>query len=111
MSITKPTARTLISNDLKEAERALDEALLRQAELFATMITVRRETDSAPATGHEALLRLVKSQQTTLAAGGELARVHGSMLKIQRDVLGYEQCPKGQPMAEKSLESLESIAA
>ena len=98
MSMTKPVAQMRISGDLRDAENALDEALLQQAKLLSTMITVRRETGSGPAVGHDALLRLVKSQQTILAAGGDLARVHGSLLKLQQDVLGYEECPEAGPM-------------
>lgn len=99
MSMTKSVAQMRITSDLREAEKALDEALLRQSTLLSTMISARRETGVGPALGHDALLRLVKSQQTILTAGGDLARVHGSLLKIQQDVLGYEECPpEGQPM-------------
>ena len=98
MSMSKPIAQIRISSDIRQAEHALDEALLRQSELLATLVKARRETGSDPAMGHEALLRLVKSQQTLLSAGGEMARVHGSLLKIQQDELGYEECPPGGPM-------------
>ncbi|MFB0611004.1 hypothetical protein [Aurantiacibacter poecillastricola] len=99
MPMTKPVAQMRIAADLKNAEYALDEALLRQTELFATMIMARRETGSAPALGQGALMRLVKSQQTMLSAGGELARVHGNMQRIQQEELGYEDCPPGEEMA------------
>ncbi|MCB2067941.1 MAG: hypothetical protein KDE15_15025 [Erythrobacter sp.] len=98
MSMTKPVAQMRITNDLREAEAAIDNALLQQAKLLSTMVLARRETGSSPTMGHEAMLRLVKSQQTILTASGELARVHGSLLKIQSDVLGYEDCPsEGAP--------------
>jgi hypothetical protein len=98
MNMSKPVAQMRITNDLRDAEAALDNALLQQSKLLATMINARRETGSAPAMGHEAMLRLVKAQQTILSAGGELARVHGNLQKIQGDVLGYEGCPPGGPM-------------
>jgi len=105
MTMSKPVAQMRIANNLRNVEDAIDEALIRQSELLATMIKARRETGSDPALGHEALLRLVKSQQTVLSAGGELARVHGAMLKIQHDVLGYEDCPdKVQPMGASGAE-------
>lgn len=96
--MSKPIAQMRISTDVRRAEYALDEALLRQSELLATLINARRETGANPALGQEALLRLVKSQQTVLSAGGEMARVHGSLLKVQQDELGYEECPPGGPM-------------
>lgn len=98
--MSKPVAQMRIASDLKNAEYALDEALLRQTELLATMIRARRETGSAPALGQGALMRLIKSQQTVLSAGGELARVHGNMLQIQHQELGYEDCPPGKQMAQ-----------
>ncbi|MWV28426.1 hypothetical protein [Aurantiacibacter rhizosphaerae] len=110
MSMSKPIAQMRISTDIKQAEYAVDEALLRQGALMATLITTRRETGSGPAMGHDALLRLVKSQQDLLSAGGELARVHGSLLKIQQDVLGYEECPEGGPMELNAGEPVQAVA-
>lgn len=102
--MSKPIAQMRITNDLRDAEAALDNALLQQSQLLSTMIRARRETGSEPALGHEAMLRLVRAQQTILSAGGELARVHGSLQKIQGDVLGYEGCPPGGPMEMGELE-------
>lgn len=99
MTMTKPVAQKRISGDLHEAEHALDEALLMHSKLLSTLVTARRATGSGPAMGQEAMLRLVKSQQSLLAACGDLARVHGSLLKIQGDVLGYEECPDDELMA------------
>jgi len=97
MSMTVPVAQLRIARSISEAEKALDEALLRQSSLFTTMVEARRETGSAPFTGHEALLRLAKSQQALLEAGGNLARVHGSLLEVQKEKCGLDECPPNEP--------------
>lgn len=98
MPMSNDVARLRISRELREAELAVDEALLRQSALLSTLIRARQDTGAAPFTGHEAMLRISKSQLTLLSAGSELARVHSSLAKIQRDVLGYEGCPPGSPL-------------
>ena len=97
MSMTVPVAQLRIARDISEAEKALDEALIRQSSLFTTMVSARRETGSDPFVGHEALLRLAKSQQSLLEAGGNLARVHGSLLEVQKEVCGVDECPDNEP--------------
>lgn len=87
-------AHLRIARDLHQAEAALDEALVRQAKLLQTMIGARRETGVAPFLGQEALMRLVKSQQAMLDAGGELARVHGRLSTIAAETCGgNDACP------------------
>lgn len=98
MSMTVPVAQMRIARDISEAEKALDEALIRHSSLFTTMVSARLETGAAPFTGHEALLRLAKSQQALLEAGGNLARVHGSLLELQREVCGVDECPEDGPI-------------
>jgi len=93
MTMTVPIAQMRIARDINEAEKALDEALIRQSSLFTTMVSARLETGSEPFVGHEALLRLAKSQQALLEAGGNLARVHGSLLEVQKEVCGADACP------------------
>ena len=102
MSMTVPVAQLRIARDISEAERALDEALIRHSSLFTTMVAARRETGSAPFTGHEALLRLTKSQQALLEAGGNLARVHGSLLDVQREMGAGDECPPNEPREDDS---------
>lgn len=98
MTMTLPVAEMRITKELQEAEAALDEALLRQSSLLAALIVSRRETGSAPFLGHEALLRIAKVQQSLLAAGSDLARVHGGLSKIGGEVLGILPCPPNEPM-------------
>jgi hypothetical protein len=97
MSMTVPVAQLRIARDINEAEKALDEALIRSSSLFTMMVAARQETGSEPFVGHEALLRLAKSQQALLEAGGNLARVHGSLLDVQREVCGMDECPPSEP--------------
>jgi hypothetical protein len=97
MTMTVPVAQLRIARDIGEAEKALDEALLRQSSLFTTMVAARRETGAGAFLGHEALLRLAKSQQALLEAGGNLARVHGSLLEVQKEVCGVDDCPPNEP--------------
>lgn len=93
MAMTKTVAQVRLDRKLREAEGALDDALLRQCELLSEMILCRRGTGVGPSEGHVALLRLCKSQQALLGAGGELARVHEGLRQIQEQVLGIERCP------------------
>lgn len=87
-------AQLRITRDLHQAEAALDEALVRQAQLLQTMVGARRETGVAPFLGQDALMRLLRSQQGLIDAGGELARVHGRLSTIGVETNGgNDACP------------------
>lgn len=86
MAMTKSIAQLRITRELSEAEIALNVALLKQSQLFSTLLAARTETGVSPILGQDALLRLAKSQQTLLSAGSDLARVHGRMLEIGKDM-------------------------
>jgi hypothetical protein len=105
MSMTVPVAQLRIVRDINEAERALDEALIKHSSLFTTMVSARRETGSDPFVGHEALLRLAKSQQALLEAGGNLARVHGSLLEVQKELCGADESPPNEPIETGRLDA------
>jgi hypothetical protein len=92
-AMTGHVAQQRITRDLKDAEAALDEALLRQARLLSTMVHARQETGVAPFLGQDAMMRLVRSQQAMLNAGGELARVHGRLSDIAVEMVGADPCP------------------
>lgn len=98
MSMSISVAQLRIARDLTEAEQALNDALIKQSSLFLSMLTARKETQSAAFLGHEALLRISKSQQSLLAAGGDLARAHNRMLNVQSEVMGIDDCPPDLPM-------------
>lgn len=101
MGMTAHVAQARIARELIEAEQALDEALLRQSRLFTSMVTARRDLGMPGTYGQDALLRLAKSQQALLSAGGDLARVHGRMRDIGEEVTGdlAQDCPDGQRTA------------
>jgi len=95
-AMTTSVAKQRITRDLRDAEHALDEALLRQSQLLSTMVHARRETGVAPYMGQDALMRLVRSQAAMLNAGGELARVHGRLNDISV-ITGEGNDPKPTP--------------
>jgi hypothetical protein len=86
MAMTKTIAQLRITRELSEAETALNTALLKQSQLFATMLSARAEVGVSPNLGHDALLRLAKAQQTLLTASSDLARVHGRLLEIGQNM-------------------------
>lgn len=97
MTMTTTVAQLRITRELADAEASLNEALLKQSQLFATMIAARQATGVSSALGQDVLLRLTKAQQTMLSAGGDLARVHGRMIEIGRDmnlITAQDECPK-----------------
>jgi hypothetical protein len=97
MGMTVNAAQARIARELIEAEQAVDEALIKQSQLFTSLVTARRDLGMASTYGQEALLRLAKSQQSLLAAGGDLARVHGRMRTISSEITGElaSDCPSG----------------
>jgi hypothetical protein len=93
MTMTVPVAQLRIARDIRQAEEALNEALLRHSSIFSTVVSARLESDVGAFAAHEALLRLAKSQQSLLDAGGNLARAHGSLLDVQREMGIGDDCP------------------
>lgn len=105
-------AQLRIARDLHQAEAAMDEVLVRQAKLFATMVGARRETGVSPFLGQDALMRLVKIQQAVLDAGGELARVHGRLTAISVETCGgNDRCPPAALLAGDEASDAELLAA
>jgi hypothetical protein len=110
MPISVAQQRT--ARDLHLAEAALDEALVRQARLLETMVGARRGTGVAPFLGQDALMRLVKSQQAMLDAGGELARVHGRLSGIAAETCGgNDACPPAAIIAGDDRTAMDEPAA
>lgn len=114
---TKPempleVAQLRIARDLHQAEAALDEALVRQAQLLQTMVGARRETGVSPFLGQDALMRLLKSQQAMLDAGGELARVHGRLSTIALEKCGgNDACPPAALLEDAGIADAGTAAA
>jgi hypothetical protein len=100
MTMTVPVAQLRIARDIRHAEEALNEALLRHSSIFSTVVSARLESDVGAFAAHEALLRLAKSQQSLLDAGGNLARAHGSLLDVQREMGIGDDCPPEEPRGQ-----------
>lgn len=101
MPMNKTVAQLRITRELFDAEAAINEALLRQSNLFSTMVQARQDTAVAATLGQDALMRLVKSQQTLLSAGNELARVHGRLRDIGESfelIRAGDDCPEREPL-------------
>lgn len=118
MSMNRTVAKVRITRELQEAEARLEEALLSQSSLFSTLITARRDTGGNPFLGQDILLRLVRSQQSLLGAGNDLARVHCKLLDLDNGgsaqgsdgetVQRIEPCP---PPAGLQIDRVRSNAA
>ena len=94
MTMNTDIARVRIAREMGAAEEALNLALIKQAQLFSSLVTARQDTDAKPFEGQDALMRLTRSQQSLLSAGGDLARVHGKLLEIDREMGGSgSECP------------------
>jgi hypothetical protein len=93
MTINIEIASNRIARDVRAAEDALTEALIRQSSLFTTLVRVRRDAGVEAFTGQDALLRLAHSQQALLNSGSDLARVHGKL----RDIAMWKFRRRSQP--------------
>ena len=111
-TMTTDVAQLRVTRDLHKAEAALDEALLSQAQLLMTMVGARRDADFSPFIGQDALTRLLKSQQSMVDAGGELARVHGRLSAIAAETNGgADRCPtRAELAAEAGLETEQTMS-
>ena len=99
--MNKTVAQLRITRELFDAEAALNEALLRQSNLFSSLLIARRDTGVSAALGQETLMRLAKAQQTLLTAGGDLARVHSQLRGIGESfdlVRAGDDCPEREPL-------------
>ncbi len=104
MTMTVEVARLRIARELLETEEAMDQALLKSTTLMTTLLASRVATGVARHVGYEALLKLNKSQQAMLTADGGIARVHGTLSTVQREVAGIDDCPENVPMVGLQLE-------
>lgn len=100
-----------VTSDLLETEVALNEALRKQSQLLASMLAARQHFGE-PFLGHEAVMRLLKSQESLVAAGGDLARVHHALLKIAREKGAViHDCPANQPMRRAAQELSDDVSS
>lgn len=94
MSMSVPVASMRIANELKEAEVALDRALLTQSRLLSEMLSARLAVNGEAFIGQAEVMRLLKAQQSVTASTNDLARVHGGLLQIGREKSYIDECPK-----------------
>jgi hypothetical protein len=85
--LTLPAAGQRIQREVQEAEAALNEALAKAAALTASCALARNLPGVGANTGHSALLHLAALSQHLTKGAGELARVHGDLRAINRDLV------------------------
>lgn len=104
MPTISPDAPARVASDLIEAEVALNDAVRRQSQLLCSMLAARQHFGE-PLLGQEAVMRLLKSQESLVSAGGDLARVHHTLLRIGREKGAViHDCPENQPMRRAAQE-------
>lgn len=110
MPKTSPNVSARVTSDLVMAEAALNAALRTQSQLFSSMLAARQHFGE-PFLGQEAVMRLLKSQESLIAAGGDLARVHHMLLKIAREMGAViHDCPENEPMRRAAQELPDDVA-
>lgn len=75
---------------MREAEAVTDESLIACAKLKQAMIAARQNPAFGVGSGHEAVLRLNRAEQSLAAAYGDLLRVHGGLNDIARETAGVD---------------------
>lgn len=98
MTMSPEVATLRITNVLRDAETAIDQALLSQSRLLTEMIAARLGTGETSILGQAEVMRLIKAQQSLTASATDLARVHGGLLEIAREKAIFEDCPEDGPM-------------
>lgn len=89
LSLASATAR--IARQLSEVEQATDQAILKSAELMASLVRARAETGVVVHTGQWALIRLVKAQQALVEGSNNIFRVHDEMSGIGREMGVFDE--------------------
>lgn len=85
MALTLAPAMARISRQLRDAEHATDQAILKSVELMASLVRARAESGVVVHTGQRALIRLVKAQQSLVEGSSDIFRVHDEMAGIGRE--------------------------
>lgn len=96
MALDMHSATARISRQLRETEQAADTAMLKSAELMATLIRARVESEVVVHTGQSALIRLVKAQQLFVDGSSQVFRVHDEMSKIGQEMGLFDE-PNSTP--------------
>ena len=104
MGMNNDIATARIIRDLVNSETEIDNALASSASLLATMVQARIETNAPIATGHIAIMRLVRSLNSMSDARGDMVRVHAELLKVGQERGAFSLDPNGCPNGSASHE-------
>ena len=107
MAMNSQVAATRIQRELDTSEHEIDRALVSNAALLSTMAQARIDTDAPMATGHIAIMRLVRSLNSLSDARTQIIRVHADLLKVGQERGDLSLDPAGCPK-NAQLEKYES---
>lgn len=95
MTTDTQAAAKVIAAKLAASENQIDKALASSAELLASLAQSRLEADAEFATGHVAMLRLIKSLTALSTARGDMIRAHAELRKVaeERGEYWVTPCP------------------
>lgn len=110
MSLDLNTATARIARQLRDAEQATDQAIIKSAELMATLVKARADSGVVVHTGQRALIRLVRAQQALVDGSSGIFRVHDEMAGIGK-TLGIFDEPNSTPPSKLVAADLDSRAA
>jgi hypothetical protein len=84
-----------LRHDVPVAEISIDDALIAVSTLVSSMVAARRHVNVPAIRSQAAISRLVKVQQSLVAASGDVLRVHGELTEIGREHAGLDvhECP------------------
>lgn len=110
MSLTNQMAVKAIANKLATSENQIDQALASSAELLASLAQTRVEMDAEFATGHVAMLRLVKSLNALSEARGDMVRAHAELRKVAEERGEYWVTPCPPPATSQANGEIRLVA-
>lgn len=97
MAMNTQVAATRIVRELNTSESEIDRALSSSAALLATLAQARLDTDAPVATGHTAIMRLIRSLNSLSDARTDMIRVHADLLKVGQERADFSLDPDGCP--------------
>ncbi len=97
MTLTPSVAFARISRQLHETEKKTDAALLATAELMSSLVQARAVADVTPHTGQQALIRLVRAQQSIIEGSNDIFRVHDVMAGIGKEMGLFDESTPTDP--------------
>ncbi len=86
MTMPLPAATARIARQLHDAEKTADAALLASSELMTSLILARSNPAVIVHTGQQALMRLVRAQQSIIDGTNDLFRVHAEVSSIGKEL-------------------------